>query len=282
MGANHPGDISELCAIANPDFGIITNVGKAHLEGFGSFEGVKRTKAELYAHLAKNDGLIFINSGNIHLKEMSATNSNRFTYGDSSSDLSGYIIGADPFLRLEIKFGEKIKSVKTNLTGKYNYENVLAAASVGVKFGIEPEKIIAALEKYTPKNNRSQWIEKESVKIIMDAYNANPTSMLSSLESFLSEDIENKALILGDMLELGEYSASEHLGILQYVASRKCRHVYCVGTEFSKIAGSFGFYSFNDVAQLTEYISQNTIDKKLILIKGSRGIRLEKVLDVFN
>jgi UDP-N-acetylmuramoyl-tripeptide--D-alanyl-D-alanine ligase len=209
MGANHPGEIAALCEIALPDFGLITNVGKAHLEGFGTFEGVKNTKAELYRFIGRRGGKIFVNTSNSHLTKMSE-DTDAFAIGYRTSregyGIEGEVVNSSPMLVLKAKFPKGWLYFKTNLAGSYNLENAMAAICIGNYFGITPLEICEALESYKPSNNRSQFIRTAENQLLMDAYNANPTSMEAALESFRKFDAPLKGVILGDMFELGEAS----------------------------------------------------------------------------
>lgn len=286
MGANHRGDIRELVDIAQPDYGIISNVGMAHLEGFGSFEGVKKTKAELYDFIVQSGKNIFINAENEHLIEM-AQNSGVFDkmspikYAlDANANgiqLSGTVTNCSPFLEMEL-FSEGISgfSVKTALVGAYNAENVLAAASIGHFFGLTDEQIKNGLEKYTPQNNRSQLTVTERNKLIVDAYNANPTSMQAAILNFAQMDVSDKTLILGDMLELGEFSESEHQKLVDLLQQKGFSSVLLVGKDFMKTRNHFN--CFDTVESLMEYVENKPINNQVVLIKGSRGIKLEKVV----
>jgi UDP-N-acetylmuramoyl-tripeptide--D-alanyl-D-alanine ligase len=279
MGANHPGEIAHLCSIAEPDYGIITNIGKAHLEGFGSFEGVKKTKAELYYYLDKKNGTVFYNSENIILEELSKNIANRISYGNSNADLTGDPIQSPPFIHAKVNFKKGTLYLNSKLIGDFNFENILAAACIGNYFDVDPIAIQQSIKEYSPKNNRSQLIEKNGRKIIMDAYNANPTSMQASVKSMLANIPNSKTLILGDMLELGEYAAQEHQNILELLKDNPMVQVFLVGKIFTEIAGKFNFQTFEKVEQFCEYLTAHEIQSKNILIKGSRGIQLEKVLD---
>jgi UDP-N-acetylmuramoyl-tripeptide--D-alanyl-D-alanine ligase len=281
MGANHPGEIAELCTIAEPDFGLITNVGKAHLEGFGSFEGVINTKSELYRHLEKNKGLIFYNSDNPILSGLLKNTKNKYSYGSKQANFKGELLHSPPFVHLKVNFPKGVLYLNTNLTGDYNFENILAAACIGNYFDVEPVDIQTALKNYHPQNNRSQLIKKENLKIIMDAYNANPTSMQASIKSFISNAPENSYLILGDMLELGEYAIEEHTAILKLLEAYPSVKVYTVGEIFNEIASEFNCHSFMNVNEFCKFLENNPIKNGNILIKGSRGIQLEKVLNLF-
>lgn len=280
MGANHPGEISALCNIAEPDFGLITNIGKAHLEGFGSFEGVIKTKSELYQFIKKNNGLIFIHSDNQILNDISVGMERKFSYGKNSGEVRGEIISEDLFLKIKAGCHNETRIIESNLTGNYNFENVLAAVSAGCYFGVGFDDIVSAMKAYEPKNNRSQLIQRNGKRIIMDAYNANPTSMMASLQSFIGGDAQDKALIIGDMLELGTYSAGEHQKIIRFIRDSGCENVFCVGREFAAVAPGFGYKSFQDVDQFCIYLKQHPVYQTNILIKGSRGVRLEKVLEL--
>jgi len=282
MGANHPGEIAELSKMADPDFGIITNIGQAHLEGFGSFEGVKKTKGELYDYIKQKDGTIFYNSDNIILEELGKSNKNRISYGKQNASFTGEPIQSPPFIHVKGNFAKGVLYLNSNLIGDFNFENILAAACIGNYFGVNPLKIQEAIKSYHPTNNRSQLIKKDGLKIIMDAYNANPTSMNASITSFLSNMKENCFLILGDMLELGEYSADEHLKIASLIPEEMIHQTFLVGPEFSRAAQSRGFKSFKNVGELELYLKDNPIKNGNLLIKGSRGIQLEKILNVFS
>ena len=271
MGANHPGEIKTLVDIVEPDCGLITNVGKAHLEGFGSFEGVIKTKGELYDFLRQNDGEIFIDSSNEHLTGI-AGGIKQTPY------LKGEVISCSPFLKFRWEGGE----VQTQLIGTYNLTNMMAAATVGRHFGVSNEQINEALSHYTPSNNRSQLTVTEKNKLIVDTYNANPTSMMAALENFtvltksLSEGTQAMT-ILGDMRELGEVSNAEHQKVVDYIKThqdpQKPWTVWLVGTEFQKTDNPFR--TFADVnAVKTALAEEGTPEGKYILIKGSNGIRL--------
>ena len=288
MGANHPGEIKFLSEIACPNVGIITNVGKAHLEGFGSFEGVKTTKSELYEYIFKNGKAIFINRDNKNLVEMATKtgfnieNDNVLGYSlnpDDLSNVNGQVTDCSPFLKMccKIDFSGEFY-VNTKLIGTYNAENVLAAITIGNYFGLEKEKIKEGLEKYIPQNNRSQFTETSKNKLIVDAYNANPTSMNAAILNFAQMEVTSKTLILGDMLELGKLSGTEHQYVVDLLQQNKFESVLLVGPEFKKTHSSFTCFENTD--QLINYIEKKPIDGHFILIKGSRGIKLEKVLSL--
>jgi UDP-N-acetylmuramoyl-tripeptide--D-alanyl-D-alanine ligase len=279
MGANHPGEIALLCNIAEPNFGLITNVGKAHLEGFGSFEGVKKTKAELYNYLSKKSGTIFLNIDNPELKEMATGVRNKVTYGKEKADFRGELLFSPPFVNLKANFPKGVLYINTKLIGDFNFENVLAASCIGNYFGVDPLRIQSAIKAYQPQNIRSQLIQKGALKIIMDAYNANPTSMQASIKSFLSAMPRNNYLILGDMLELGVYSKEEHINILNLIKQHAVKGVFLVGNVFNEVASNSGYSTFSNIEQLCSYFKSHKIETGNVLIKGSRGIQLEKVLD---
>ena len=275
MGANHPNEIAQLCTIANPDFGIITNIGKAHLEGFGSFEGVVKTKNELYDFIRNKNGKIFVNRDNELLMELS-NGIDSHTYGkDNKADIEANIVSSNPYLIINWEGNE----IKTNLVGDYNFENVMAAISVGCYFNIEKSLIIEALENYTPTNNRSQYIKSEKNEIVMDAYNANPVSMHHAIKNFRNISSENTLLILGDMRELGKDSEKEHQTIINLIKELKFENVMLVGEEFKKAAGT-DFSTFTNVEELLAFINDNDISGKKILIKGSNSINLKSIVNV--
>jgi UDP-N-acetylmuramoyl-tripeptide--D-alanyl-D-alanine ligase len=280
MGANHPGEIKILCEIANPDFGIITNIGKAHLEGFGSFEGVIRTKSELYNFLREKGGKCFINADNDLLNKQ-AQGLEQIKYGKSTSYfMSGELASVDNYLVIKALFSKGWLYLKSKLVGDYNFENLLAAACVGKYFEVDPLLIQKALEEYTPSNNRSQLIRNEKNTIIMDAYNANPTSMMAALQNFANLKNDEKCLILGDMLELGETSEMEHQMIADYIENQDFSAVYLVGPNFMKTKDSDKKKKFDTIELLKNYLKTQPIENKFVLIKGSRGIHLEKILEI--
>ena len=274
MGANHPKEIELLCSLAQPNFGIITNIGKAHIEGFGSFEGVIKTKNELYDYLRNTNGKVFLNNDNPLLKEL-AHDLTSVSYGkDDSADYKASILSSNPYLSIKWNGME----INTNLVGDYNFENVMAAITVGCYFNIEQELIIKALENYSPTNNRSQFIKTEKNEVVMDAYNANPVSMSNSVRNFRNISDENHLLILGDMKELGDESLNEHQEILNLVKELGFNNVILVGSEFNKI--NSGFISFLNVEELICHINNNEIRGKKILTKGSHSIHLEKIINL--
>lgn len=274
MGANHPKEIELLCSLAQPNFGIITNIGKAHIEGFGSFEGVVKTKNELYDYLRNTNGTVFLNNDNQLLKDL-AHDLKTFNYGkDNTADCNAKMLSSNPYL--SINWDGNI--INTNLVGDYNFENVMAAITAGLHFNIEPNLIIKALEDYSPTNNRSQFIKSDKNEIVMDAYNANPVSMSNAIKNFRNISDDKHLLILGDMKELGNESLNEHQEIINLINSLDFNNVILVGTEFSKV--NHNFVSFLNVDELISHINQNEISGRKILVKGSNSIHLGKIINL--
>ncbi|MBP7151163.1 MAG: UDP-N-acetylmuramoyl-tripeptide--D-alanyl-D-alanine ligase [Paludibacteraceae bacterium] len=286
MGANHPGEIDQLCQIAAPDYGLITNVGKAHLEGFGSFEGVMRTKGELYNYVFRHGKNIFIDKNNNFLREMAANagfskNERIVEYGlnvpgREPAAISGEILENSVFLKMKCHTPEGSFMIETRLIGSYNAENILAAVAVGFFFGVENSAIQRGIENYNPQNNRSQLTVTQKNKLIVDAYNANPSSMSAAIQNFAQMEGEPKALIIGDMLELGEQSEEEHRNIIRLLQQKGFKNVLLVGPQFQKVNDSY--LSFQNVEELIKYLESSPLEGQNILLKGSRGIHLEKVL----
>ena len=278
MGASHPGDIKTLVETAEPTCGLITNVGKAHLQGFGSFEGVVRTKGELYDYLAtREDSVIFVNADNEHLIGIlpQGVKVESYTQDEDKADakVCGQIIACDPFLRLKWREkGGQWHEVATHLIGSYNLDNVLAAVTVGLHFDITPEQICHAIEHYIPSNNRSQLTETEHNHLIVDAYNANPTSMAAALDNFSLMEVSPKMAILGEMRELGDSSAEEHRRVVERLATCPFDEVWLVGKEFKDI--DCPYRKFDDVEQVKAAIAEKRPEGYYILIKGSNGTRL--------
>ncbi len=285
MGANHIGEIQQLCEFALPDFGIITNVGKAHLEGFVSFAGVQKAKSELYAYIAQHGKAIFINLDYDYLTEMAEktgiSEEKQITYSlqqyPDLNTVSAKTLPNDLYLNMIIQTGASVE-VATQLVGSYNAENVLAAATIGHFFGLNNEQIKRGLESYIPNNNRSQLIATGSNKLIVDAYNANPTSMEYAIINMLQIHDANKMLILGDMLELGDQSAEEHQIIVNLIQENRFKSVYLVGENFAQTQHIY--QSFKDSNELFEFLSTNKPQGYTILIKGSRAIQLEKIISL--
>lgn len=280
MGANHPGEIRTLVNIAEPDCGLITNVGKAHLEGFGSFEGVVKTKSELYDYLrSKKNAFIFLDKDNKVLCQASA-GLKTVEYGMENEALpvSGKLHACAPFLAFEWKHAGINHNVQTHLIGSYNIKNALAAIAIGRYFDVPAEAICEALEDYVPSNNRSQLTETADNHLIVDAYNANPTSMMAALENFRLMEVLHKMVVLGDMKELGEGSTEEHRKIAAYLQTCGFERIILVGTEFGKVKGSFEHYL--DVEALKQIFAQNKPKGKFILIKGSNSMKLSLLKDI--
>lgn len=278
MGASHPGDIKKLVEYVEPTCGLITNVGRAHLQGFGSFEGVKKTKGELYDFLKAHDGLVFLNTGNPHLVEMAREREldRVISYGgEDDANVQGRVTAADPFITIEWQEDGKpnVYSVKSHLIGAYNVDNMLAAVAVGLHFGVTPEQINHALEHYQPTNNRSELVKTADNTLIVDAYNANPTSMAAALDSFEQIDTKlPKMAILGDMRELGAVSEEEHQKVVDNLKAKGLNDVWLVGEEFGKT--QCDFHKYNNVEEVKQAIAQHKPTGKCILIKGSNGTKL--------
>jgi UDP-N-acetylmuramoyl-tripeptide--D-alanyl-D-alanine ligase len=280
MGANHQGEIAALSQIARPDYGIITNIGKAHLEGFGGYQGVIKAKTELYEFIRNNGGKLFVNWDDDLLMEKSS-GIEKITYGkDKNANISGEVSGKYPLLDVIIyNQGAELK-VDSNLAGSYNFQNIMVAAAVGNYFGVDNEKIVAGLRNYIPKNNRSQWMDTGKNKIIMDAYNANPTSMMAAINDFGGSPYPQKVVVLGDMLELGDEAETEHRKVLEVILQKDFSHVFLVGENFRSVAESTGFKVFDNAVEARNHIGSTGLFHCTILLKGSRGIALEKVLEV--
>ena len=292
MGASHPGDIKTLVETSEPTCGLITNVGKAHLQGFGSLEGVIKTKGELYDNLASRDGsVIFINADNEHLMGIMPSNVHALCYSSSPSKIEGVrgsmikgefcpnlfvvgeIVACDPFLRLRWKSeGSEWQEVATHLIGSYNLDNVLAAVTVGLHFGVAPSAISEAIAGYVPSNNRSQLTETGRNHLIVDAYNANPTSMAAALTNFRLMQVSPKMAILGEMRELGESSSEEHVAMVNNLKQCAFDQVWLVGDEFKEI--DCPYRKFADVEAVKAALATEPIEGYYILIKGSNGNRL--------
>ncbi|MFN6037752.1 MAG: UDP-N-acetylmuramoyl-tripeptide--D-alanyl-D-alanine ligase [Bacteroidota bacterium] len=288
MGANHQGEIAMLSEIASPDYGVITNIGKAHLEGFGGVEGVKKGKGELYDFLRKNEGMVFYHADDDVLSEMAFNLQKKFTYGTNKLyDIVGKVVSSEQYIEFKWKtrYGasslNSSEAIKTNLVGRYNYYNLLCAVAIGNFFKVEEEQINNALRLYLPSNNRSQMHLTENNKLILDMYNANPSSMQAALENFAQLKTENKMVILGDMLELGSETESEHQKVIQLAGDKKFE-CYFVGKNFFTQKDNHKGVFFQDVKQAQIYFNQNSQTNKTILIKGSRGIKLEELLGFFS
>jgi UDP-N-acetylmuramoyl-tripeptide--D-alanyl-D-alanine ligase len=278
MGANHLKEIADYCQIALPTHGLITNCGKAHLEGFGSEEGVRKGKGELFDHLRTlTHGFAFVMWDYDYLQEMSRGISGIIKYGTKDNDhVIGKIIPDENFLKVQITQGLDNGIISTQLVGEYNLPNVLAAVTVGKFFEVPEDKIRSAIENYTPSNSRSQLIEKDSNKIILDAYNANPSSMKLAIENFAKKNSENKILMLGAMAELGKESLQEHQQIVELIKKYAWKEVVLVGGDFLKL--SHPFLSFENSFQAKDWFAKQQLQNSYILVKGSRSMQMEKVL----
>lgn len=275
MGANHRGEIASYCKIADPSHGLITNCGKAHLEGFGGEEGVRKGKGELFDHLRTNKGSAFVMWDYDYLRDMSKGIREIFTYGTSNANVIGTVAKSEPFL--EVKFEKGVTDeVKTQLVGSYNLPNVLAAAAVGLYFSVSSENIKNSIESYEPSNSRSQLITKEDKRIILDAYNANPTSMKAAIDNFSRAAGDNKYLVLGAMAELGQASIDEHNDIIKEINKHNWKEVLLVGGDFAKADHKFKHFQNSDEAG--NWLKSQNTKGAFILIKGSRSMQMEKVL----
>ncbi|MFC4721386.1 UDP-N-acetylmuramoyl-tripeptide--D-alanyl-D-alanine ligase [Geojedonia litorea] len=276
MGANHHKEIEFLCQIALPDYGLITNFGKAHLEGFGSIEGVIKAKSELYEHLKQHHKPIFLNINDPVQVKQAANYNKLVTFDTSDSNHTLKLKSAQPLLSFEYQN----TTVKTHLTGAYNFNNICAAIAIGTYFKVRPEFIKQAIKNYIPTNNRSQVIKKGTNTIILDAYNANPTSMMAALENFKQTESNQKVLFLGDMFELGADSAIEHQNIVNYIEKHIIANVNLIGSNFFKTKTVNPLIkTFETFEDLRSDLNSNTVNNALILIKGSRGMALERVLE---
>ena len=273
MGANHLKEIETLSNIADPDYGYITNFGKAHLEGFKNLEGVIKGKSELYNHLINKSRLIFINNRDKKQVELTKEYSNKFTFGEQNSDSIFSVKSINPTINISI---DNIL-IESNLFGQYNIDNIAAAICIGKYFNLDNENIKAGIERYIPENNRSQIIKKGSNKIILDAYNANPTSMQLALSSFNDMKEEKKIVFIGDMFELGENSHQMHQEIVYTVEKMNFDQTFIIGELFNKTKHSSKIKSFKNLNDLKGNMDE--ISNSAILIKGSRGMKLENILD---
>ena len=276
MGANHQKEIQGYCEYTMPTHGIITNCGKAHLEGFGGEEGVKKGKGELFQYLKTNGGTAFIMFDYEYLRTMSIGIAKINTYGTSDADITGVADSSLEFLQVQMTKGTGIRKIATNLVGEYNLPNVLVAVAIGKYFDVPEAAIQYALENYVPSNSRSQLIEKDSNKIILDAYNANPTSMKAAIENFAKMEGSDKVLMLGGMMELGEDSIQEHEAILNLISQNTWRAVVLVGGDFGKVSHPYTYFENSTTA--AAWLQQQHFTKTKLLIKGSRSMQMEKVI----
>jgi UDP-N-acetylmuramoyl-tripeptide--D-alanyl-D-alanine ligase len=282
MGANHQKEIELLCGIAMPDYGIISNVGKAHLEGFGGFEGVKKGKGELYEFLSLHHGCAFVNGDNAHLAEMiKQTNVKwKIVYGTGDRlDCSGSIVSSFPFLEVAWKAKNESGIISSQLIGEYNFENILAAVCIGNHFGVGAQDINRAIEGYAPDNSRSQIVKRGSNTILLDAYNANPASMEAALKNFSLMEGSNKIVFLGEMAELGKESEDEHRHVAELLSKFNFENIVLVGKNFSALSASIGALYFDSSPEAARWAKDQKIAGATILIKGSRSSKMENVLD---
>ncbi len=276
MGANHQKEIQNYCAYALPTYGVITNCGKAHLEGFGGIEGVKKGKGELYDYLRKTDGTAFVNADLDYLMEMSSGLKNTILYGQHAGIVQGNVLLNEPYLQVKITKGLAIEQINTQLVGDYNLPNILCAAAIGKHFGVPDEKIKSAIEAYDPSNSRSQLISRGTNQIILDAYNANPTSMKAAIENFAAIKGDNKVLLLGGMMELGDESIAEHEALIKLIDQYKWHSVVLVGGDFAKTSHSYLY--FDNALQAKEWYTAQHFTHTHLLIKGSRSFKMETIL----
>ena len=277
MGANHIGEIASYCQYTQPTHGLITNCGKAHLEGFGGIEGVRKGKGELFDYLRSVAGTAFIMWDYDYLRQMSKGISGAIKYGESNAHVMGRVVTSEPFLELEITQGLDNGLIKTQLVGAYNFPNVLAAVTIGKFFEVPEQKIKNAIETYVPSNSRSQLVEKDGNKIILDAYNAKPSSMKLAIENFAKLDAKDKVLLLGGMAELGEESVEEHKAIVQLIDQFAWKDVALVGGDFLKI--DHRYHSFQNSLSAKAWLDEMGFKNSYMLIKGSRSMQMEKLLE---
>lgn len=288
MGANHQGEIALLCTIAEPDYGIITNIGKAHLEGFGGIEGVKKGKGELFRYIENKKGKLFVHADDDNIMEIVGTNE-KITYGTKKLyDIVGAVIQQQNSEFISMQWSTRYTAsamknstiIHTHLVGVYNYYNLLGAICVGNFFKVEDEQINEALANYIPSNNRSQLHKTENNTLILDYYNANPTSMSAAIENFSTLNHSHKMVILGDMLELGEDSTKEHLAIVELLQQKKIDTIILVGNHFIEAGKNTTAKTFQTSDEAANYLKSIQVKNQTVLIKGSRGIKLEKVVEV--
>ncbi len=278
MGANHQKEIAGYCSYTNPTHGLITNCGKAHLEGFGGVEGVRKGKGELYDHLRSHNGTAFVMWDYDYFHTMSKGIPNIITYGTQDADVTGEVIASEPFLQVKMHQGN-IGTIHTELVGDYNLPNVLVAVTVGQYFKVPQEKIKHAIEQYHPTNSRSQLLEKNGNSFILDAYNANPSSMKLAIENFSRQQHAKKIICIGGMMELGEDSIREHEEIVRLLQQYPWHKVILVGNDFSKVAHPYAYYP--DADQAAAALKQESIQGAMFLIKGSRSMKMENIMKAF-
>ncbi len=277
MGANHQKEIEGYCRYTMPTHGLITNAGKAHLEGFGGVEGVRKGKGELFDYLRTHDGTAFIMNDYEYLQTMSAGIPHIQTYGTTNAMVTGIATQSGSLLNVQMTGGTEIKEIKTNLVGEYNLPNVLAAVAVGKFFHVADDAIKNALENYVPSNSRSQLIEKDSNQVILDAYNANPTSMKAAIENFAKMAGGDKVLLLGGMMELGAESVAEHEGVIKLIDQYPWKSVVLVGGDFEQLSHRYQF--FPNALEAKKWLQAQHFQHTQLLVKGSRSMQMEKVLE---
>ena len=276
MGANHQREIASYCTYVRPTHGLITNCGKAHLEGFGGIEGVRKGKGELFDFLRSDGGTAFVMGDYEYLRDMCKGIRTIVTYGSSDAEVTGRVLSSEPYLAVLVE-GTPDRDVQTKLVGDYNLPNVLAAVAVGRRFGVPDERIAAAIEGYTPSNNRSQMAEAGGNRLILDAYNANPNSMRAAIENMAAQKHPRKMAFLGAMMELGEESLREHRELVSLLEKQTLDTVVLVGGDFGRT--DHGYLYFNDSASAAEWVRRNPPIDALILVKGSRSMQMEKVAE---
>ena len=277
MGANHQKEIAGYCEIAMPTHGIITNCGKAHIEGFGGIEGVRKGKGELYDYLRANSGTIFRNTDLDYLAAMAHDITTQITYGSANAQYTGSPVMSGVFMGINLTEPNVAASLETHLVGEYNFPNAMVAIAVGLHFGVALEDIRQAIMEYNPDNSRSQWLQKGSNKIILDAYNANPTSMRAAILNFASADLSNKTLWIGGMKEMGSEEKHEHLELVKLISESQWRNVILVGKEFKDLQDIYSW--FENSADAAVYVKRHPPVDSAILIKGSRGSKMEVLLE---
>jgi len=284
MGANHVGENAFLCEIARPNYGVITNNGKDHLEGFGSMEGVALSNSELYYYLLKNKGIAFVNANDEWLMRMSKQLQNKITYSanfegrNGSAKITCYARTLQPTIKFYINNNGEV--VTANLSGDYNFDNIAVAVAMGIHFKIKLNSIGKGIEEYFPKNNRSEIIKKQFNTIYMDAYNANPSSVEVALKSFAAMPFAFKTVILGDMFELGKYAEKEHQNMVDLCKHLNLKNVYLCGENYQKTRNNF--HTFQSTNDCKEYLKLNPLKNTNVFMKGSRSMRLEDLLEVIN
>lgn len=284
MGANHQKEIELLCSICEPTHGLITNIGKAHLEGFGGIEGVKKGKGELYDFLQAHQGTVFVNDDSPALNEMLKTRNfvKLVKYGtDASNQVMGELLSNEPYLKIRWTYPRGTFEVQSQLTGIYNFENILGAIAIGLDFDLSPAQINAGISNYAPKNNRSQISKTEKNTVIGDYYNANPSSMVLAIDNIAQLKATKKVLILGDMFEVGESTAQEHLNVIRKALAYPFTQVIFIGKHFKEASSdTINALFFTDTDEAYNHLKHQRIEDSLVLVKGSRGMRLEKLMEL--